>query len=89
GLLLTQSDNNGLQFECDCGHVFCKSDLNWKNYAAYNRIEGKALPPQIKVHETLELVEYFCPACGIQHAVDVKEKDQPILHDLKITNWVN
>jgi N-methylhydantoinase B len=87
GLLLTQSDNNGLQFECDCGHVFCNAELNWKEYAALNCIEGKALPPQLKVHETLELVEYFCPICGIQHAVDVKEKDQPILHDLKISNW--
>jgi len=88
GLLLTQAGDARLQFECECGQVFCRAEDNWKNYAASNRIEGNALPRTIKVHETLELVEYFCPACGIQHAVDVTEKDHAILHDLKITKWI-
>ena len=88
GLVLTQTEDNYLQFECECSHVFCRAEDNWKLFAASFRIEGNDLPPAIKVHETMELVEYFCPDCGIQHAVDVKEKDQPILHDLKITSWV-
>ena len=87
GLLLTRVDDSSLQIECECGNVFCNADDNWKNYASSKCIEGDKIPRTIKVHETLELIEYFCPDCGIQHAVDVKEKDQPILHDLKIVKW--
>jgi len=87
GLVLAQAQDRSLQFECECKHVFCSASENWKEYAATTRLEKEQMPPEIKVHDTLELVMYFCPKCGTQHAVDVKEKGAPVLHDLKITNW--
>ncbi len=87
GLLLRQSSNSSLQFECECGCVFCKADENWKEHVASHSLRGDELPNGIRLHETMELVEYLCPACGRRHALDVKEKGILPLQDLKITRW--
>jgi N-methylhydantoinase B len=71
--------------ECLCGHVFCRADENWKEHAATLRVEGDELPRGVVVHETLELVRYLCPACGRQHAVEVQERGEPPLHDVRLT----
>ena len=75
---------SGLQVECVCGHVFCSARENWKERAASRRLEGDDLPPGMLVHEDLELVHYLCPACGRQHAVDVKERGEPPLQDFRL-----
>ena len=75
---------SGLQIECRCGHVFCSPGENWKERAARRRLEDDALPPAIVVHETLELVQYLCPSCGRQHSIDVQERGQGPLHDLRL-----
>lgn len=75
---------SGDQFECACGHVFCSADENWKEGAASHRFEGSELPPGMRVHADLELVQYLCPACGRQHAVDVKERGEPPLQDFRL-----
>jgi hypothetical protein len=41
----------------------------------------------MRLHPTMELVEYVCPACGLRHALDVKERGVPPLQDLKILRW--
>lgn len=88
GLLLTQTKDDTLQFECECGHQLCAAQENWKEHAACHSLSKKELPEGVRLHETMELVEYFCPACGKRHALDVKERDIDPIHDLKITRWV-
>ncbi len=86
--MLSQTEQQKLQFECHCGHVFCSAQENWKEHAAYHAMEEDELPKGIKLHTSMELVEYLCPACGQRHSLDVKERDTAPLHDLKITRWV-
>ena len=89
GLVLARNEGEQLQFECECGHVFCDAADNWKEHAARYSLEEDQLPPGIRLHETMELVGYLCPACGRQHSLDVKERAAAPLHDLKITRWVS
>ena len=74
-----------LVLSCQCGHAFCGATESWKLRAARRRLEGDALPRGLVVHESLELVQYLCPGCGRQHAVETKERDQPPLQDLVLT----
>ena len=85
-LVLARSAD-GLQLECSCGYVFCSTDENWKERAAWRRIEGEDLPPGIRMHESLELIQYLCPACACQHAIDVKERSEPALQDIKLARY--
>ena len=62
---------------------------NWKDHAACHSLEEDELPAGIRLHETMELVGYLCPACGRRHSLDVKERGVAPLHDLKITRWVS
>jgi N-methylhydantoinase B len=87
GLLLTQSANSSLQFECECGSIFCKASENWKEHVAFHSLSEKELPKGVRLHSTMELVEYLCPDCGCRHALDVKEKGMKPLQDLKVTHW--
>jgi N-methylhydantoinase B len=72
---------DGLQVECRCGHVFGTAAENWKLAAATLRPE---LPPTIRLHRDLELVEYACPGCGTAHAVETKERGGPPLQDFEL-----
>jgi N-methylhydantoinase B len=88
GLLLTQTSNSSLQFECECGSVFCNAQENWKEHTCSHSLTNEELPEGIRLHTTMELVEYLCPECGRRHALDVKEKGMLPLQDMKITRWV-
>ena len=88
GLLLTQTSNSSLQFECECGCVFCNAQENWKEHTSSHSLTKEELPEGIRLHTTMELVEYLCPECGRRHALDVKEKGMLPLQDMKITRWV-
>ncbi len=87
GLVVARTKDGAMQFECSCGHSFCDSHDNWKTYAATHSISADELPSGMRVHPTLELVEYLCPSCGRRHALDVKERDEPVLQDLKVLSW--
>lgn len=89
GLVLSQSTGTELYFACECGHTFCRAHENWKEHAAWHSLLSEELPQGIRLHSTMELVEYLCPACGRRHALDVKERDIAPLHDLKISRWVS
>jgi N-methylhydantoinase B len=84
GLSLVLARNGSLQLECACGHVFCGAGENWKDYAAWRRLDDDELPPGMRVHDDLELVQFLCPECGRQHAVDVKERAAPPLQDFRL-----
>lgn len=88
GLLLTQTSSSSLQFECECGSVFCNAEENWKEHTSSHSLTKEELPEGIRLHTTMELVEYLCPECGRRHALDVKEKGMAPLQDLKVTRWV-
>jgi N-methylhydantoinase B len=79
-LVLARWDG-GLQVECACGQVLSCAEESWKAGAASRRLDGGDLPLGIVVHPALELVQYLCPACGRQHAVEVKERGEPPLPD--------
>ena len=87
GLVVARTKQGAMQFECSCGHTFCDSLDNWKTYAATRSIGSDERPAGMRVHPTLELVEYLCPACGRRHALDVKERNEPVLQDLKVFSW--
>ena len=87
GLAIYRDSSGAMRFACDCGHAFGGSAGNWKEHAARHRLGPDERPPGIRVHATLELAEYLCPACGRRHAMDVEERGQGPLHDLKITGW--
>ena len=89
GLELSQSSGSELHINCECGNTFCGAQENWKEHAATYSLTADELPAGIRLHETMELVEYLCPGCGRRHALDVKERDIKPLHDLKINNWVS
>lgn len=88
GLLLTQTSSSSLQFECECGSVLCNAEENWKEHTSSHSLMKEELPEGIRLHTTMELVEYLCPECGCRHALDVKEKGTTPLQDLKVTRWV-
>jgi N-methylhydantoinase B len=88
GLVLTQTQNPSLQFECECGYVLCNAEENWKEHSCSHSLTDDELPAGIRLHTSMELVEYLCPGCGCRHALDVKEKNMLPLQDMKITRWV-
>lgn len=88
GMVLARNEQEKLQFECGCGHVFCDAEENWKNHAAYHSMEEAELPKGIKLHTSMELVEYLCPSCGRRHSLDVMESGTAPVQDLKITRWL-
>lgn len=83
GLVLAR-EGGALQVECACGHVLCRADENHKLAAASRRLAGTALPAGIVVHPALELMQYLCPACGRQHAIEVKERGRPPVRDFSL-----
>ena len=84
GMRVLRDDRGELQLGCDCGHVFGKADANWKDAARGERLEGASLPQGLRLHDTLELVRYSCPACGAVHACDVKERGAAPVQDLSL-----
>lgn len=71
---------------CECGAAFCYATENWKEHVATLELDASRRPPGLVVHDTLELIAYLCPTCGRQHAVDVKERGEPPLQDIRLTS---
>lgn len=72
----------GLQLECECGHVLCAADENWKLAASSRVVEEP--PAGIVLHDELELVEYACPQCGTLHAAEVEERGAEPVQDVRL-----
>lgn len=83
--LVIAQHRGDLQIECRCGHVFCDATANWKHRAARRPKTEHELPHGIRLHATLELVEYLCPKCGTLHAVDIKEINADPIQDIRLT----
>jgi N-methylhydantoinase B len=69
------------RLECECGHVFGSARENWKDGAVSRPCHP--LPPGIRLHDDLELVEWRCPACARLQWVDVKLKDTAPIQDFQ------
>jgi N-methylhydantoinase B len=67
------------RLRCECGHAFGGAGDNWKDAAVARLCDPP--PPGIRVHDSLELVEWRCPECERLHCVEVKEKGSPPIQD--------
>lgn len=83
--LLIVEKNDELRIRCDCGHDFCESAENWKEYALvhvrhprdgiiFNGARG-ADP------DWMELREFYCPNCATQLDVETVPPGYPFIHN--------
>jgi len=78
-------DGQGIQWtRCACGQVFGPAAENWRKFAAIRAAGAEDLSPSARLNEELEIRSYACLACGRLHAVDVRRKDAPDLHDVRL-----
>jgi N-methylhydantoinase B len=87
-LIVSDGDGDGDEgaaLACRCGHRFCAADENWKERARRLPVAAEDLPHGVAVHRDLELAQYVCPACGRLHAVEVEERGEGPLQDMKLT----
>jgi N-methylhydantoinase B len=77
-------EGDRLAVACRCGHRFCDAEQSWKEQALRHPVEASEMPAMLTVHADLEIVRYLCPSCGRLHALEVEERDQPPLQDLKL-----
>jgi acetone carboxylase gamma subunit len=73
-----------LLVQCACGRALGPAQGDWRRGCASRRLSASELPRGIVVHHALELVQYLCPGCGRQHAVEVAERDAPPLEDFRL-----
>ena len=75
--------------QCECGHVFCDWNENWKLHAGlYVRESAEAMAevyPQLMAPDTAWQVyrEYSCLRCGTLHDVEAPTPWYPVLHDFE------
>ena len=75
--------------QCDCGHVFCDWQENWKMHAhIYVREDETAMSevyPKLMAPDTKWQVyrEYYCPQCGAMHDVEAPTPWYPVIHDFE------
>ena len=70
---------------CRCGDVLCEADSNWREHArslitAPDQL-GPALP---RIDEDFEIRQYACSGCGALLSTDVRRKDTPHLHYIRL-----
>ncbi|MDC8785330.1 acetone carboxylase subunit gamma [Roseateles koreensis] len=87
--------------QCDCGHVFCDWNENWKMHAnLYVRETEEAMTqvyPKLMAPDTAWQVyrEYTCSQCGTLHDVEAPTPWYPVIHDFEpnidafYKEWVN
>lgn len=69
---------HGPRVECRCGAALGSARGNWKLGAALIVLGDDELPPSLRLHRELELVELCCPGCGSLLSVEVWERgDRP------------
>lgn len=78
------NDGSQTRISCKCGCVLSKIEENWKKGAVLTSIPSDSLGPYIKLHESLEVRQYSCPACGRWHSIELSLKNEPPLWDFEI-----
>jgi N-methylhydantoinase B len=84
-LILARS-GDGLLLQCECGRALGPVAGSWRDGCATRRLREPDLPRGIVVHDSLELVQYLCPACGRQHGIEVAERGAPPLEDVRLAD---
>jgi acetone carboxylase gamma subunit len=64
-----------------CGHTFCSTSENYKNYTLMREVPLNSLGSQYSKTERFCFREFFCPGCVTLLWVDMTEKGLPILFD--------
>lgn len=64
-----------------CGHQFCSTTKNYKDYAWVREVPLNSLGKQYSKTERFCFREFFCPGCVTLLWVDMTEKGLPILFD--------
>lgn len=83
-LLLVGAAEGGCAFACECGHVFCSSDQNWKDHAAHSELGAAELGAKVRLHPDLVADGYACPGCGSLLEVEVRWSIDAPLHSLQL-----
>jgi len=98
--IVQQSTSKRWVVQCECGHVFCDWNQNWKLHAGlYVRETEEAMAevyPKLMAPDTAWQVyrEYTCPRCGTLHDVEAPTPWYPVVHDFEpdidafYTEWV-
>ena len=87
--IVSQDQTHRWVTQCDCGHVFCDYQENWKLHAnIYVRDSKDAMGevyPELMSPDTQWQVyrEYYCPNCGCMHDVEAPTPWYPVVHDFE------
>ena len=77
--------NKDKEFECiKCGHKFCKSNQNYKEFALYRERSPRELMKQYPNPKKTIFREFYCPGCQVLLEVEAVAPDSPFIHDIEI-----
>ena len=69
---------------CRCGYQMGPVSQNWKTHAVKNIVHRRTVGSLVKIHEDLEIREYFCPFCGLRHSVEIARKEDTPLWEIEL-----
>ena len=75
-------DARGLHVTTPAGFILATGHSRWREGALCKTMKQVAAAHRILLHEQLEATAWYCPATGLQLAVDFHEKGKPALHDV-------
>ena len=75
-------DARGLHVTTPAGFILATGHSRWREGALCKTMKQVAAAHRILLHEQLEATAWYCPATGLQLAVDFHEKGKPPLHDV-------
>jgi acetone carboxylase, gamma subunit len=87
--IVSETNSKRWVTKCDCGHVFCDYQENWKMFAnIYVRDTKDAMSevyPDLMSPDTKWQVyrEFTCPECGTMHDVEAPTPWYPVIHDFE------
>jgi N-methylhydantoinase B len=70
---------------CTCGFILAPARENWREYAGHDVAPAPEISRYMRLNPAMEIRRYSCPGCGRLHAVDVRRKDAPDLHDVHLS----
>lgn len=78
----------GAQVVCRCGHVLGPAAENYKRSALLRERPVQEAGPWVDPHhiggERFVCREYFCPGCVTLLDVEIAQRDEPILWDVRV-----
>jgi N-methylhydantoinase B len=79
------ADKSGSFVRCRCGHVLCRAEQNWREYARMSLAMEADLGPAIsRLDSDIEVRQYACGGCGVLLSVDVRRSGAGHLHDVSL-----